>query len=304
MFKYKHVVTIFSLLLIFLDFQMVKASQKIDIDFTPQEYLLSVNVENASLIGVLKQIESMTGCQIIITGSDNDMVTASFSNLPLKEGIQRLAKGYSLAVIYNFADVPENTKVLSRISEIWLFKESKRSPVIVNETNPPPISDVQEKNESVEIEPVTEDIDEISDPKISQEKIRKLNQPTVDDETNVGFWANKLFHADELYPKDLAITELQRIDSDEAIAAISTVLGDPDPALRIHAVESMKLMQSEKVPQLMGQALLGDKDSKVRMAALKYFGVNQDPVSINFINSALKDEDKLIRKTAEKMLND
>ena len=69
-----------------------------------------------------------------------------------------------------------------------------------------------------------------------------------------------------------AITKLQRISSDNAVADIAMVLGDDKSQLRYHAVESLALTDNAKAAQLLVQAL---PETGIRPCVLPLPGVLQ-----------------------------
>jgi HEAT repeat protein len=75
------------------------------------------------------------------------------------------------------------------------------------------------------------------------------------------------------------------------VAAIATVLGDNDVLLRRHAVESLGRTDNDNAVQLLGQALLGDRDPSVRLCAVHSFANQNSEVARAFLNTALQDKD-------------
>lgn len=284
--------------------RVMAVEQGLDIEFDQQKESLSVNVNNVSLTEILKVVEEKSNCQFFLFGSNIDAITDSFSGLSLIQGIQRLAKDYSLAVIYMITDAPGNTKKIHTINQIWLF-EGGSSPLGAME-KPIPSTALNKisPNQSVLLDINKQNTTVESNSKLSSKQNQVLSRPLFDDETEVGFWAKQLFEASDHDTKEQSITELQRIGSDEAVVAITTVLGDSNTRLRKHAVESLKMMDTEKSTQIIAQALLGDADASVRKVALDYFIDRQDQVSRAFLNTALQDSDTQIRKLARKALNE
>ena len=278
----------------------VSAEEKaLDIVFDSTDKILSVRVNATPLSVILKEIGKKIDCKIVLLSSHDHIITDSFSGLSLKKGIQRLAREYSLAIIYQIADSDGNGKELQAIREIWLFEGGKKLLSDITESTgknlipaelpglPP---DRKEK-------PAEEFI-----PQPSARQMNLLIRHPLDEDTSLGFWAKKLFESGEYDDKAQSITELQRIDNEDVLPVIATVLGDEDAALRRHAVESLKLIDNEGALLLIGQALIGDSDASVRKAALGYFSERQDDISKAFLNTALKDSNRQIRELAQKSL--
>ncbi|MCP3872856.1 MAG: HEAT repeat domain-containing protein [Desulfobacteraceae bacterium] len=276
----------------------IAGEQNLDITINSSNQVLSVCIENTSLSIVLKEIEKKSGCKIHLFSSQDDKITDSFSDLPLNQGIQRLAKNYSLALIYQIADTSVGTKKIQKIKEAWLFEgnnTSNNNSSLVSNKNEAEQSTLDIKGESI--------TEKSNTPQLFKET-QLLKPESFDDHTNVGFWANRLFEAQEVDDKKQSITELQRIDSDESVAVITTVLGDKDIVLRQHAAECLKVMDNKGASQILAQILLGDPAASVRKTALGYFIGRKDEVSYAFLNTALQDKNVHIQKLAAKALKE
>jgi HEAT repeat protein len=136
---------------------------------------------------------------------------------------------------------------------------------------------------------------------LRREEILSLKE--FEEDTDIGYWANILVTSHDRSTLQRAITELEWIGSDAAVAAIAIVLGDDDALLRRHAVESLGNMNSDQTAPLLGQALIGDKDSSVRMTAVKIFASQRNEISQAFLTTALKDPDPRIKALASQALS-
>jgi hypothetical protein len=206
-------------------------------------------------------------------------------------------------------------KELQDIKEVWVFDSARPAA-------DGPVSDTREslsKNDAASLssgdlsQPANPDsvagtdspIDpQIADPSKPQAAGIKeaATYPQFDKESDVGYWADKLIKNVDRSSREQAITELQRIGSDTALAAIATVLGDEDVQLRRHAVESLARTDNDNAVQLIGQALIGDRDPSVRLAAVRFFAAQHSEVSRAFLNTALKDKDAQVHSLARQAL--
>lgn len=291
------------------------AGQRSEIEVNLQERTLSVHISNMPLVDILKIIGDEAGFRLIVLGSRESRITQNFSNIPLSEGIRRLVGNRSVAIVYQIVDAPDNRKELQDIKEIWVFDSADAAADT-------PISDTEEELLKIDVAVVSSD-DLIQSEKIeSNAKTESPNDPgknnppqpnaagikeaatypQFDKESDVGYWADRLINNADLSSREQAITELQRIGSDAAVAAIATAFADNDVQLRRHAVESLGRVDNGNAVQLLGQALLGDKDPSVRLSAVRFFANQNSEVSSAFLNKALTDKDEQIQTLAMQAL--
>jgi hypothetical protein len=250
----------------------------------------------------------------MMVGPLESIISQCFTDVPIEKGIHRLVGNRSVAVMYQIINGSHNRKTLQDIEEVWVFGSSEA----VAENPDPDI-----RQDSSKIHAMTESANDLlhlrnntSDAGTeSPNEPEKLNPPPIavaikdaaaypwfNPESDEGYWADKLIGNTNVAVRRQAITELQRIGSDAALAAIATVLGDNDVELRRHAVESLGRIENDTALQLLGQALLGDRDPSVRLEAIQSFANLNDEVSRAFLNTALKDNDEQVRALAKQAL--
>jgi hypothetical protein len=278
--------------------------QRSEIKVNLRDGTLSVHIDNMPLVDVLQIIGDEAGFRLKVIGSREIRITQDFSNIEMAKGIRRLAGNRSVAIMYQIVDADDNRKELQDIKEVWVFDSAKAGA-------DSRVSDTQEDNLKIDVAVVSSDTETelANDPEkdipsqADEGGIKEAaTHPQFDDESDVGYWADKLFNNVDRSSREQAITELQRIGSDAAVAAISTALGDNDVQLRRHAVESLGKVDNDAAVHLIAQALLGDKDPFVRLSAVQFFADQNNEVSRAFLNSALKDKDKQVQALARKAL--
>ena len=297
------------------DSMATSAEPRSEIKINLRAGTLSVHINNMPLVDILRTIGDEAGFKLVALGSLKSRITQNFSDIPLAEGIHRLVGNRSVAIMYQIVDAPDNRKKLQDIKEVWVFGS-------VRAAADGPVSDTREslsKNdaaivssgdlgqpenlESVDRTESPNDRDKNNPPQPGVAGIKEAKTyPQFDKESEAGYWADRLINNSDRPSREQAITELERIGSDTAVAAIATVLGDNDAQLRRHAVESLGRTDNENAVQLLGQALLGDKDLSVRLSAVRSFANLNDEVSRAFLNTALKDKDAQVQSLARQAL--
>ncbi|MDP8249029.1 MAG: hypothetical protein P9M00_12875 [Candidatus Tritonobacter lacicola] len=85
---------------------------------------LSVNVRNAPLFDVLKEIGDRTGMEVKVDPEVNKNVTASFDNLPIKRGIARLI--HPLDYVMKWKRTTSGEETVEKITAVEIFKKGER----------------------------------------------------------------------------------------------------------------------------------------------------------------------------------
>lgn len=284
------------------------AGQRSEIAVNLQEGTLSVHISDMPLVDILQIIGDEAGFRLMVLGPLESRITQNFSNISLSKGIRRLVGNRSIAIIYQIVDAPDNRKELQDIKEVWVFDSAEAAA-------DSRVSDTQKELLKIDVAVVSSD-DLMQSEKIESDDPGKNNPPRpdaagikeaatyppFDKESDVGYWADRLINNDDRSSRERAITELQRIGSDDAVAAIATAFADNDVELRRHAVESLSRIDSDNAVQLLGQALLGDKDPSVRLSAVRHFANHHSEVSRAFLNTALTDKDGQVQALARQAL--
>ncbi len=293
----------------------VAVGQRLEIKVNLHDETLSVHVSNIPLVDILKTIGAEAGFKLVVFGSRESVITQKFSPVSLEEGIRRLVGNRSVAVMYRVVGAPDKRRELQSIKEVWLFESGTAA---VHD----PVANTRE--EFTEIDALSASADDsfqsdifapdagteshhspekFKSPRLSAGGIKEaVTYPQLDKESDVGYWADSLINNVDRLSREQAITELQRIGSDAAVAAIATVLGDNDVRLRRHAVECLSRIDNDNVVLLLGQTLIGDKDSSVRLCAFRFFANQNSEMARAFLNTAMKDKDESVRALARKAL--
>jgi hypothetical protein len=294
---------------------MAAAGQSSEIKVNHRDGTLSVHINDMPLVDILQTIGDAVGFKLIVLGSRESRITQNFSNIPLAQGIHRLVGNRSVAIMYQIVDAPDNRKELQDIKEVWVFDSGGAAADSPDSDTREELSKIDSavvssddliQSEKIESDAKTEspnDPQKYNPPQPDAAEIKEAaTYPQFDKESDVGYWADQLINNADRSSREQAITELQRIGSDTAVAAIATVLGDDDVQLRRHAVESLGRVANGNAVQLLGQALLGDKDPSVRLSAVRSFANQNNEVARAFLNTALRDKDKQVQALARQAL--
>ena len=102
-----------------------------------------------------------------------------------------------------------------------------------------------------------------------------------------------------------AIYEIADAEGDEmeSAALIGAALYDPEPDVRLSAVEALTGLRSESAADWLSVAL-GDPDARVRRTAVEALGEIGGPNSKFLLQQALGDVDPAVREAAQEMLDE
>ena len=85
---------------------------------------LSVNVRNAPLFDILKEIGTETGMEVKVDPEVNKNVTASFENVPIDRGIARLI--HPLDYVMKWKRITDGEESVDEITAVEIFKKGER----------------------------------------------------------------------------------------------------------------------------------------------------------------------------------
>ena len=228
--------------------------------------LLSVDVKNGSWEAMLARIKELTGIRFHCVTPPEGALTASFKELPMTSAREQLF-GPEAGFVDRYADAAE----AGTPAEVWVLGRirSVGAGAAVSEPNPNASAPDKVQNGEVRIKPVdTRRLIEMansSDPAVRLEALSSLAEKNGRDDRDA---ARSAFDA-ALTDKDpdirgLAVQALANRGGDEAMNYLWQGLHDPDPAVRLMAVQTAN-------PKGQGLALLqealGDLDESVRAIA-------------------------------------
>lgn len=265
--------------------------------------LLSVDVHKEPLIKVLADIAQKTRSRLVVYGKVDTEVTQTFTDVPIDKGIRRLVGAHSVAIFHRIGHGPTDGHLLQGISEVWVFGSSFGGARVVTEAIPDPAEKVSSDTSPEDWQSKPGDAAAGSaEPSPANREDARFKTPPDFQDAEVNHWANVLFTSNDPVYKEQAVTELFRLDSDDSVVAIGTVLGDGSVALRRHVVQSLGRMENERALPLLGQALIGDDDPSVRLAAAQVFSKLPSEMSRAFLKAAANDPDDRVKTFAIRAL--
>ena len=231
--------------------------------------LLSVDVRDAPLADVLHGIAEQAAVKLEIHSGSADRVTDSFTGVRLGEGIQRLARGHDVILIYGAA---QNGAERGRLVEAHVYEAS--APVVKSTVDP-------------------------SERPARLRAVSELTRQARQQQPGALASLTGLLSSDaDPVVRARAAVALGSIGGPEAAAALTAALGDQETSVRASAVSSLGRMREEGAVGSMAQILTGDRDAGVRRAAIWALSTLQSEDARRAIEAAVSDSDWSIRQAA------
>jgi HEAT repeats/HEAT repeat len=211
------------------------------LEVTVREGRLSVDLRDAPLAEVLRLVGDRADVQMNLSGEFRTSLTRAFTDVPIEEGLRRLARGHSLS----FAYAPlRDGQGAARLTEVWVVASSPATR---------PAGRVESSQRAAQLA-----------------TLRALGQRR--DEAAVTELSRTLVQDPDPAVRAQAATVLSQISGAPAAAALIEALGDETPSVRIQAIHGLRRIEGDQVADLLGRVLLSDPDPSVRRVAASTLG--------------------------------
>ena len=247
-----------------------------------QQGLMTVDVRGAPLADLLRVIEERAAVRVTIHGGNSPLVTDSFTDLPVDEGIERLVRGSGLVLTYAPSQRGAGVSVLKEV-RVYLTPPQAAMPAAANGTKPPSPARRVEQERSArlrEIRTLARQRDEAAASALAQILALDLD-PTV---------------------RVKAVAALGKLGGTEAAMALSMALMDQDPSVRVQAARALGQVEGDQATPALGGVLMGDSDPRVRRAAARALGSVRSEEARWALEAAALDADRSVRRAVASAL--
>lgn len=240
---------------------------------------LSIHARQAAWAQVLHEITKQSGIRFHFTIPLEGSVTASFTDLPLKEALKRLF-GPEANFIFRYPQKADQASPRGVPSEVWILGEVSAASVDASRSTaehkssasgsdaaasslPPSVETENSQAEQENIDALLETT-RAEDPRLRMHALSALAASGKADETIVRSALDAALADEDAGVRAQAVQALANRGGSAAIGLLRQALRDSDPSVRLMAVDSV-------VPQEQGIALLrealSDGDETVRYRA-------------------------------------
>lgn len=218
--------------------------------------LLSVDLREAPLAEVLRSIGEQSGLRVTVADEVSAQVTETFTNVPLEQGIRRLARWHSLVAIYVAS---ERAGGVPELAELRVYGMSVRASGEVGAAMDR--QDGMDPASLVAAEPGA------AAPSVALriQGLRRLAQ--TGDQAAVAPLAQALTRDREPQVRAEAAIGLATVGGEAALAALTEALTDENVSVRLRVADALGRFQDDRARQMLDQMGHDDSEPRVRRRA-------------------------------------
>jgi len=236
--------------------------------------LLTLLVKKQSLTDTLNLISKHHKIKFIVSGKlDSDVYDWSIMNTPIDNAIHMLLKNYNIIMYYEF-DV---TNKMNQLSSVEILASDKINTSTSNSSISKNMIDNDKNYRQVD-------------------NLQGLNDPIT-----VALLINNIKNNINPEARIRAAQLLEDIGTAESKLAVESALGDKNVSVRLLTLNLLSKRHNEQSVLLLGQIINNDPDTEMRLLALKKLSEFNSSSAKTIIQSALQDNDKLVRNMALKL---
>jgi hypothetical protein len=257
------------------------------LELTFDDGLISAELVDAPLVDVLERIKQEFGFTTHYHGDLTELVTLSFTDMPLSKTLRLLTANQSLSVATRpVADASEQNDT-KQITEIWVLS---RSPVSKGDNLAPGASQAPAPNEPD-----------------STVNIGENSLEMMENQQQEGFLTDQASNDQkaEMSSRRQTIKNLITIGDSASVMAMAEYTRDADREMRKLAVTGISLVQNEESTQILGQVLQDESDPEIRKIALRALRQRQNDMAAQaLLEGALNDADPETTSPSGQMLTE
>ena len=249
---------------------------------------LTLSASNTTLVELMLLIGARADFDVVIYGDiTRQTETWSFFDMPLAEAIEELLGEYSAMVSYRQGKEDNNAP---RISRVYLLGTESDGEDLIHINRVEPTLDnrllmAQAQGGS------------LRDRLTGIDRLQGLT-----DEFTVKNLAFSLKHDPDPEVRSRAATALGEIGGVFAASALEAGLGDEHASVRIDVVQALAGLDDERISLWLGQIIMGDSSTAVRLEALRTMALYDTKLNRIFLQAATADKSQSVRDVAVKLL--
>ena len=295
---------------------IVEINPSAAIDVVVRQGRLTIDVRNAPLAQVLRTIAERAGLALTLRSDLSAPITQSFTDLPLREGIERLVRGHSLALSYGAAGGGPGGEI---VTGVWVMDGSSAPGAFAVARSAESTSELpsQGARDSRASEPSS--LNDNKDEKAGAiaggaavespgtrwiREIRTLTEEAVrGSEAAVADLGDIIASDADAAVRHQAVAALGQLKGPEIEEVLTDALADVDTSVRVRAVRGLRGAGTDTAVQSLTEVLAGDPDPQVRLAAVRALTSLPGTVTAQGLEKALSDPDAVVRETAARGLS-
>jgi hypothetical protein len=262
--------------------------------------LLTVNVRNAPLPEVLRLVAKFAKFEVHIADDVRGVVTASFTDVPLRDGIGRLVRGYSVVLT---ALAPNDDGDALRLTQLRVYKAGSSAPLPSS-----PLAHALPEARSPRVMPEIETGRSFSAamPASAAEGVPVRTQSVFNaDEANLSAFGNALSSLSDAEVRQDIVIALKEIGGPQAAGFLANALRDEDASVRREAVAGLSAVGGPDSRSALLSALRQDPEPQLRVEAARALALyRRDEEVGKALAAAASDPDNAVRQIVAEIRSD
>lgn len=255
-----------------------------------RDNFLTVKVKGMSLKKVLEEITKQIPIKLVFFVSEEDLIMADFTGLPVEKGLKQLLRNYNYTIVKGTEKLKDGGHEITKIiilSKTGGNRNSKAEPMIVASE-----------------EPIDEDLEVLNDEDMQdtfEEEAERVATPG--EAPSIESLRQDLLDEDPI-KREEAVSSLGESGDKTGVYLITEVLrSDKDEGVRMSAADALGSIGGEESIDALKSALR-DEDALVRESAIHAISLIGGDRAIEALNSALssgmdEDMEELIKEELE-----
>jgi hypothetical protein len=263
--------------------ETISSSSRMEITF--KDDLITAELVDVPLVDVLQRIKQEFGFKAHFHGDLTELITLSFTDLPLEKCLQQLTANHSLSVASLAPAKLTGQNDEKQIAEIWVLSRS----AISSNVNVAPVASVIPSSDLMN----------------NTAKVNAVPPELTDDGEQEAVPLEQLLNDPDAKRSNQyqAIKELAAVGDAASVQTMAESLDNKDKDVRQLLVTGISSVNNEESTRVLGQVLQNDSDLDVRKIALRALGQRkEDAAAQAFLTEAMTDGDEEVKAMAEQIL--
>lgn len=269
--------------------------------------LLTVSVRNVPVADLLRVIGDRAALRVAIWGGGGTLVTDSFADVRLDDGIRRLGRWSGLVLLYAPTGATAGAGVLTEVRVYDPAAANHLQGDTGARDQPGAADSVDDHGEAMEFTPAEPQGE--SDPQAGAQSERAARLLAMQelarqrDQVAAATLAQLLTQDADPIVRGKAAAALAEVGGAEATASLPTAMRDEDPWVRIQAIRAFGTMEDDRAAQVLSGVLTGDPDPRVRRRAVLALAARPTEEGRWALRAALSDPDPSVRQAVASALS-
>lgn len=236
--------------------------------------LLTLDANDAPLSEVVRAIGERVGFETKFVGDLAATVSASFTGVPVSDGLERLIRDINRVVLYAAPREGTNDRA---VAQLWLFTSNGAAGSnFASAAEPVALDDVWQAEDKTRADAILR----LANSDAAEDVLERLAQALRDDE--------------DAFVRSRAATALGALQDERAVPALESALEDEHASVRSQAIDALGRIGGERATMALGDVLLYSAQRMERIRAAWALGRQDTELAQSFLDAVANDPDMLV----------